>query len=545
MAMSDNVNLAWRMFKDLGYSDVVTSALIGNMMEESYPDVRPTAFNKNENAFGILQWRDTSGTNDAGVSWNSPRIQWLKAFAKQKNLDPEDIHTQVLFTDWELKNKFKGAYDKLWRTDDLAEATTIVDRDYVYSLGTSRDNRIKNANQVLKNFAGTKGNMNYYGSDTDPSEIDKIVNQKNESTGTGDDRSQFQNIINTSYVNQANGDDMETENLGLSGNNNNKKETFVGKFKNYLTNPDNFGDFMGRLGTLANRLTLDPDPEYAGRMNEGRLLQQQLEKQNRTADVLENMGYPELAQMMRMGEITGNNALNFIKSKEKVPTNVKEFQTAKELNLIGENVTFEEYVRNKSGTNIVDDNYRDKELFNIDVERYKEYSLANANIGTEKQQLDLMESLLDDGLFTGGGANIKLGTYRIAEALGFTSNETNQLIANTENFQAFSNRIILGIMGGSLGVGFSDGDRKFTTEQAPYIGNSIQGNRDLIKYMKEAIKRKLVMKTEMENYLRGGERRSWDGTMKTYEGGLNAFDVWAYNFAEDNPIFPEVDSLEG
>ena len=545
MAMSDNVNLAWKMFKDLGYSDVVTSAMIGNMMVESFDQVDPLAENEEENAHGILQWRNTQGTNkNTGVSWDTPRLEWLKAFAKQNNLDPKDIRTQILFADWELKNKFKGAYNKLWNTKDLAEATTIVDADYVYSLGTSRDKRIEKANQVYKNLSGTKGDMNYYGSETNPVELDEIVKKKNESTGTGDDRSQFQNVINTSYVNQANGEDMETDNLGLSGNNNNnKKETFVGRFKNYLTDPDNFGDFMGRLGTLANRLTLDPDPEYAERMNEGRLLKQQMEKQNRTADVLENMGYPELAQMMRNGEITGANALSFIKGDKASSKNIKEFQMAKELGLIDENLGFEEYIRNKSGTNIVDDNYRDKELFNIDVERYKEYSLANANIGKEKQELDLMESLLDDGLFTGGGANIKLGTYRIAEALGFTNDETNQLIANTESFQAFSNRVILGIMGGSLGVGFSDGDRQFTTEQAPNIGNSIQGNRDLIKYMKEAIKRKLVMKTEMENYLRGGKRRSWDGTMKTYEGGLNAFDVWAYNFAEDNPIFPQQEEL--
>ena len=350
------------------------------------------------------------------------------------------------------------------------------------------------------------------------------------------------NNTNLNMSNELEGNEMAINNLGLT-NGNNKKDTLVGRFTNYISDPDNFGDFMGRLGTFANRLTLDPDPQYAERMNQGRLLQQQLEKQNRTADVLENMGYPELAQMMRNGEITGANALTFIKSKEKTPTNVKEFQTAKELNLIGEDVTFEEYVRNKSGTNIVDSNYRDKALFEIDRKRYEDYSLANANIGTEKQQLDLMESLLDDGLFTGGGANIKLSTYRLAEQLGLTSDETNQIIANTESFQAFSNRVILGIMGGSLGVGFSDGDRAFTEDQAPNIGNSIQGNRDLIKYMKEAIKRKLVMKTEMEKYLRGGERRSWDGTMKTYEGGLNAFDIWAYNFAEDNPIFPQQDTL--
>ena len=541
MAMSDNVNLAWKMFKDLGYSDISTSALIGNMMEESYPDVRPTAFNKNENAFGILQWRDTSGTNDAGVSWNSPRIQWLNAFAEQNGLDPEDIRTQILFTDWELKNKFKGAYNKLWNAKDLAEATTIVDRDYVYSLGTSRNNRIKNANQVLKNLAGTKGDMNYYGSETNPVELDKIVKKKNESTGTGDDRSQFQNIINTSYVNQANGEDMETDNLGLSGNNNNnKKETFVGRFKNYLTDPDNFGDFMGRLGTLANRLTLDPDPQYAERMNEGRLLQQQLEKQNRTADVLENMGYPELAQMMRNGEISGANALGYIKSKESVPSDLKIFRMLKESGEIPPDTEFTEWKARSLG---VTDNFKDKEIFKLDVERYKKADEETSAFSDMQMQLDLMESLLDDGIYTGGGAELKLATLRLAEQVGLTSEETNEIIANTESFEAFSNRVVLAIMGGSLGVGFSDGDRLFTKTQVPNLGNTEQGNRDLIKYSKAVMQRKIILKNEMAKYLYGGVHKDLLGNDKDYSGGLREYEKWAYKFADDNPIFPEIDTL--
>ena len=529
MAMSDNVNLVWKMFKDLGYSDIATSALVGNAMTESFPDLKPTAVNEDDadsqgsSSFGIFQWRDSKKEGAGG--WDSPRIQWLKTFAKEKNLDPNDIRTQVLFTDWELRNKFRSTWDKLQTSKNVNDATMLVDSSYLFSRKTekNKESRLTNANQVLKNFSGIEGDMDYRSGE-------EKFNQKK--------IKEYENFIdkNQIYKNMSNsGDDME----------NKDNSTFIGKFKNYVSNPDNFGDMMGRIGTLANRLTLDPDPQYSSRMNEGRLLQQQMEKQNRTADILEGMGQTELAEMMRLGQIDGGEALRYIKGDTKIATNVREYLQAKEAGLIPDDMEYGSFLRNKSGTNIVDDNYRDKELFNIDVERYKEYSLANANIADEKQQLDLMQSLLDDGLFTGGGANLKLGTYRIAEQLGLTNDATNQIIANTENFQAFSNRIILGIMGGSLGVGFSDGDRKFTTEQAPYIGNSIKGNRDLIKYMKEAIKRKLVMKTEMENYLRGGERRSWNGSMKNYEGGLNAFDVWAYSFAEDNPIFPEVDSLEG
>ena len=162
MAMSENVNLAWKLFDDLGYNDVAKSALLGNAMQESYADLRPTAFNKNENAFGIFQWRDTSGTNDSGVSWNSPRIQWLNKFAEINNLDPNDIKTQVLYTDWELRSKFRDTYDKLQSDNlkDISGATKLIDSSYVYSAGGTIDERIKNANQVFKNLSGVNTNQN-------------------------------------------------------------------------------------------------------------------------------------------------------------------------------------------------------------------------------------------------------------------------------------------------------------------------------------------------------------------------------------------------
>ena len=133
-----------------------------------------------------------------------------------------------------------------------------MDSDYLFSRKTSKNtkSRLNNANQVLLNFKGNTGNM-------DIKTEDEKFNEKK--------IKEYENFIdkNQIYKNMSNsGDDME----------NKDNSPFIGKFKNYVSNPDNFGDMMGRLGTLANRLTLDPDPQYASRMNEGRLLQQQMEK---------------------------------------------------------------------------------------------------------------------------------------------------------------------------------------------------------------------------------------------------------------------------
>ena len=40
-----------------------------------------------------------------------------------------------------------------------------------------------------------------------------------------------------------------------------------------------------------------------------------------------------------------------------------------------------------------------------------------------------------------------------------------------------------------------------------------------------------------------GVHKDLYGNDKDYSGGLREYEKWAYNFAEDNPIFPEVDTL--
>jgi len=551
MGMSDNVNLAWKLFDNLGYSDVAKSALLGNAMQESYAELRPKAYNKNEDAFGIFQWRDTKGKG-----WDSPRIKWLKTYANEKGLKIDDIKTQVLFADWELKNKFRGTYDKLVNAKDVAEATRLVDSAYVYSSGESIKPRIKNANQVLKNFANFNPDTEL-GTNENPVNLEEILVKNNTENLNVIPTKNNQENVNVPNINnilplpnsmqekliKANytGEDMAINNLGFSDSpETGTKQTLIDKFKKYASDPDNFGDLMGRIGSFANQLRLEPDDDYDRQRIEGRELKLQREQQNRTADVIEQMGYPELADMMRSNQITGGQALTFIKGKESVPSDLKTFRMLMESGNLPEGTTFADWKAKTLGTT---SNFREQELFKIDVDRYKTYSEANANLGEQKIQLDLMESLLEDGIYSGGLSNLQLGASKLAESLGLSSNETQDIISNTENFIAYSNRVVLGIMGGSLGVGFSDGDRRFTEDQVPNMLTTKQGNAELIGYMKEAIKRKLVMKTEMENYIRGGTRKGWNGEMKDYSGGLNAFDLWAYNFAEDNPIFPEIEDI--
>ena len=168
--------------------------------------------------FGIFQWRDTSGTNDSGVSWNSPRIQWLNKFAEINNLDPNDIKTQVLYTDWELRSKFRDTYDKLQSDNlkDISGATKLIDSSYVYSAGGTIDERIKNANQVFKNLSGVNTNQNI---NTDYLDLDSTLVDDPEKLINTNFNPNTNNNTNLNMSNELEGNEMAINNLGLTNGN--------------------------------------------------------------------------------------------------------------------------------------------------------------------------------------------------------------------------------------------------------------------------------------------------------------------------------------
>jgi hypothetical protein len=96
----------------------VASAIAGNIAQESGGN--PDAVNPKSGAFGIAQFL---GDRKAG----------LFNYAKENNLFPNDLSTQLDYMMQELQGKDAGAkraYDKMLNTDTAAEAATIFATDY-------------------------------------------------------------------------------------------------------------------------------------------------------------------------------------------------------------------------------------------------------------------------------------------------------------------------------------------------------------------------------------------------------------------------------
>ena len=143
------------MRNNLGYTHDGAMAMINNMGAESA--FNPTAKNDSSGAFGLCQWLD--------------RKQKLVNFANEHHLDVNDIDTQLLFMDYELKTYYNNGdkqhhlYDQVTGKIDIdakslsGNITKIYEvpvdsreENYYEKMQTVSNNRYNSYNDVIEDF---------------------------------------------------------------------------------------------------------------------------------------------------------------------------------------------------------------------------------------------------------------------------------------------------------------------------------------------------------------------------------------------------------
>jgi hypothetical protein len=137
--------------------------------------------------------------------------------------------------------------------------------------------------------------------------------------------------------------------------------------------------------------------------------------------------------------------------------------------------------------------------------------------------LDAMEGAMQTpGFYSGQGGETVLALKRTAAALGMDPDG----VASMEQFNAMSKQAALASMGGSLGTGFSNADRDFVIQQVPNLGNTPEGNGQLIGIQRKIQQRKLEI-AELA--------RDYEDRVGRIDRG---FEEEVARFAEENPLFP-------
>lgn len=141
MNTGSNADAIYTFFHSLGFSDAGISVILGNWEVES--SLNPGAYNANEGAIGLAQWEGSRRTA-------------LQEFARQRGTTETDLRTQLAFTQHELQSF--GMYDVIKNATDPGSAAAYWDANYERSAGTTRQQRITDAESYYA--AIRSGNVN-------------------------------------------------------------------------------------------------------------------------------------------------------------------------------------------------------------------------------------------------------------------------------------------------------------------------------------------------------------------------------------------------
>ena len=131
---------AKKVLMELKWKDYQAAALVGQFMQESYPDLRTNVWGDKKTAFGIAQWRDNY---DRKTGVHSPgRLTDLLKFANDRKRPIDDLDTQIRFVDWELRKGSEKAVGKRLAAakniDEALEAAIGYERPAGYKIDNPR-----------------------------------------------------------------------------------------------------------------------------------------------------------------------------------------------------------------------------------------------------------------------------------------------------------------------------------------------------------------------------------------------------------------------
>jgi hypothetical protein len=118
------------------------------------------------------------------------------------------------------------------------------------------------------------------------------------------------------------------------------------------------------------------------------------------------------------------------------------------------------------------------------------------------QSLNKLESLNNQELISGTFATGRVGAANFLNTLGLASSSDVSRIASSQQYDKVAKDVIFQTLGGKLGAGFSNEDRKFIEALIPQLESSPTARRQLITYMRDKNQQIADEANRLENYAR-------------------------------------------
>jgi hypothetical protein len=138
----------------------------------------------------------------------------------------------------------------------------------------------------------------------------------------------------------------------------------------------------------------------------------------------------------------------------------------------------------------------------LDAKRVSDALSARDNAFSTVRSLNQLANLDDQGLISGSFATGRVGATNLLNTLGLASPADQARLASSQNYQKVAGDVILGVLGGKLGAGFSNEDRKFIEGLVPQLETSPMARRQLINFMTRKNMDIAEEATRLETYAR-------------------------------------------
>jgi hypothetical protein len=143
-----------------------------------------------------------------------------------------------------------------------------------------------------------------------------------------------------------------------------------------------------------------------------------------------------------------------------------------------------------------------KDLGKADAERVKNAMATRENAIGTLTSLNRLNELNQQDLISGTFASGRVGATNLISTLGLASGKDIDRLSASENYQKTAGDVILATLGGKLGAGFSNEDRKFIQSLVPQLENSPQARKQLVEFMVKKNNSIVEETTRLENYAR-------------------------------------------
>lgn len=150
-----------------------------------------------------------------------------------------------------------------------------------------------------------------------------------------------------------------------------------------------------------------------------------------------------------------------------------------------------------------------KQLGELDAKKVAQAIDTRDSAIASLNSLDRLNRLNEQDLISGSFATGRVGATNFLATLGLASGKDLDRLSASENYQKTAGDVILATLGGRLGAGFSNEDRKFIQSLVPQLENSPQARKQLIEFMVKKNQGIIDETTRLENYAR--EKNSLKG----------------------------------